>query len=62
MENGQTLSIVANDLYRELYFVLRRERVDVSELSEDFLRKAEGEVKYRLKNCGLNENDFTCEF
>ena len=41
MESGQTLNVVANELYREIYFVLRRERVDTFELSSDFLEKAE---------------------
>lgn len=57
MENGQTLNIVGNDLYRELYFVLKDEN-NGSPLSENYLKKAEDEIKHRLRGIGLKDSQF----
>lgn len=54
MENGQTLNIVGNDLYRELYFVLKDEN-NGSPLSENYLKKAEDEIKHKLRGIGLKD-------
>ena len=40
MTNGQTLNIVANDLFREIYFVLKDEN-DGEPMSTAYLAKAE---------------------
>lgn len=41
MDNGQTLNIIANDLYKEIYFVLKDEANNQSEMSEKYLKTAE---------------------
>jgi hypothetical protein len=40
MENGQTINIVANQTFRELYFALKKEEFETEQLSEEFLGKA----------------------
>lgn len=49
MDNGQTLNVIAHDLFRELYFVLKGERGESSEISEQFIQEAVLEIKSRLR-------------
>lgn len=40
MDNGQTLNIVGNDLYKEMYFVLK-DQPGQETMTQDYLKKAE---------------------
>ncbi len=54
MENGQTINIVANETYRELYFALKKEEFETEEVSEEFMAKAKKEIDDRLKMENVN--------
>ena len=58
MENGQTLNVVANDLYREIYFVLKDEPGGGDSMSASYLARAEQEIRGRLRSAGLRDTEY----
>ena len=54
MENGQTINIVANQTFRELYFSLKKEEFETEQVSEEFMEKAKKEIDEKLKREKIN--------